>query len=355
MKTPGVLVGFSGGLDSAYAAQYLKDQGYHVTGLFLDVGFESDNAGRSAALAETMGIDFCRRDVSERFREAVVEYFLREYAGGRTPNPCVVCNRAIKFAYLLREADAGNIEFIATGHYARVDQNGDGCFSLLRGVDNDKDQSYFLYSLDRTVLSRLLLPNGHSTKAAVRRWAEKRGLTVASMRESQEICFVPGDDYRSFIESSSFSDCFRPGNIVTKDGASVGRHRGIHSVTIGQRRGLGIASERPFYVIAIDRDTNTVVVGRDEDQYAAGVTVRELSWIDPHFDPSGPFKAVTRIRYRHSGVESTLTVSPGVNGDIAEVIFLHPQKAVAPGQSAVFYDDDRVLGGGIIDRGIPCE
>ncbi|HET57926.1 MAG TPA: tRNA 2-thiouridine(34) synthase MnmA [Deltaproteobacteria bacterium] len=354
MKTPRVLVGFSGGIDSAYAAQRLKDQGYDVTGLFLDVGFKSDNANRAAALAEIMEIDFCRRDVSEAFRTAVVEYFLREYAAGRTPNPCVVCNRAIKFAYLLHEADAGNIEFIATGHYARVDQNGDGRFSLLRGVDHDKDQSYFLYRLDRAVLSRLLLPNGQSTKAAVRRWAEQRGLATVSMRESQEICFVPDDDYRSFIESSSVSGRFRPGNIVTKDGTIVGRHRGIHSVTIGQRRGLGIASERPFYVLSIDRDTNTVMVGRDEDQYAAGVKVRELSWIDPGFKPRDPFTAVTRIRYRHRGVESTVTASPGVNS-IAEVLFLHPQKAVAPGQSAVFYDGDRVLGGGIIESGIACE
>jgi tRNA-specific 2-thiouridylase len=341
-----VLVGISGGVDSAVAAAILKEQGYRVEGLYLRNGFPAGSEGDAAAVASSLDFPLHIRDVAPFFRREIVDYFAREYLAGRTPNPCIVCNKKIKFRYLLDEARARGLDCIATGHYARVEESGDTVeHALFKGVDREKDQSYFLFQLGQEELRRLIFPNGDRTKREIQEMAGRLGLPPR--KESQEIGFIPDDNYRSFLESYP-SPLPRPGTIVDREGTVVGRHKGTHTVTIGQRKGLNIASPRPYYVLAIDTERDEVIVGREEDQFAAGLVAKDCSWISAAA-PAGVLRARTHIRYRHRGVDSEITPLP--EGRVA-VRFMTPQKAVAPGQAAVFFQGDRLLGGGWIERGL---
>jgi len=343
--TKSVLVGISGGVDSAVAAAILKERGYHVEGLYIQNGFPGGNEADAAAVAERLGFPLHRLDITSSFRENVVDYFAGEYLAGRTPNPCIVCNKKIKFRYLLEEAQKRELGHIATGHYTRIEgTEREDCFRILKGIDKGKDQSYFLFQLGQEELKHLIFPNGDRTKEEVRKMAS--GLGLPPRKESQEICFIPDDNYRNFLENYPAA-LPRPGNIVDEKGNIVGRHQGTHSVTIGQRKGLNIASERPYYVLEIDTKRNEVIVGREEDQLAHGLIATNCSWISP--DPVGPdvLHAKTHIRSRHRGVDSEVTFLPDKR---VHVRFETPQKAVAPGQAAVFFQGDYLLGGGWIER-----
>jgi tRNA-specific 2-thiouridylase len=347
MSEKSVLIGISGGVDSAVAAYLLEMRGYRVEGLYIDNGFPSASNDAAARVADALSIPLHRREMSDRFRKEIVGYFVDEYCNARTPNPCVVCNKKIKFASLLDEARTRGIDHIATGHYASIDNLvSDQGRCLRRGKDRTKDQTYFLFMLGQTELASLLLPLGGLSKMEVRKIGGDIGLGVSTERESQEICFIPDDDYRRFIEEHL---PFPPGDIVTTDGRVVGRHRGIHSLTIGQRRGLAIPSERPYYVVEIRKEANQVVVGREEEQYFSGLVAQSALWISPRYAERGDMRCRIFIRYRHGGVESDVRIS----GDgTVTVSFDTPQKAVAPGQAAVFYDGDVLIGGGWIERGL---
>ncbi|MDD5556742.1 MAG: tRNA 2-thiouridine(34) synthase MnmA [bacterium] len=349
-----IAIGMSGGLDSSTAAALLKEAGHDVIGVTLDVwrggcatsredsccGEKGIEAARSAARA--VGIRHRVVDARAEFIRKVVGPFCEEYGRGRTPNPCVRCNAAVKFPALAACADEEGAERIATGHYARVREEG-GRFLLLRGADRRKDQAYFLSRLGQDILRRALFPLGDRTREETGRTAERLGIAAFARPESQEICFIPGDDYRPFLREMGGAD--EPGDILDVEGRVIGRHPGIRFFTVGQRRGLNVESNERLYVVAIDPGRRAVIVGREDALAREGCVVTGLNWIafDP---PPGGFRALTRIRYNHAGVMSA--VRPAAGGTAA-VRFDDPQKAVAPGQAAVFYDGETVLGSGWIE------
>ncbi|MBN1829994.1 MAG: tRNA 2-thiouridine(34) synthase MnmA [Deltaproteobacteria bacterium] len=357
MKKTSIIIGLSGGVDSAMAAVNLKDQGFHVEGLYINNGCLSTGRAAAENVAERVGIPFHMVDGAVVFKREIVDYFVGEYRDGRTPNPCIVCNKRFKFRTLIEEANRRGIELIATGHYARV-RFENGFYRLCRGTDPKKDQSYFLSQLGQEELSRMILPNAVIAKHELKKQAAALGFPALTTKESQEVCFIPDNDYRTFLENSEGALPSIPGNIIDTTGKIVGRHRGIHSITIGQRRGLNIASERPYYVVAIDSAENKVIVGRDEEQFFTGLVARDVSWVSEERNEGDSFRASTQIRYRNGGADSTviLTKQQAGEGQVgtglsATVQFDTPQKAVAPGQAAVFYDGDAVIGGGWIERG----
>ncbi len=342
-----VAVAMSGGVDSSLAAALLLEAGYPITGFTMIHGFHSP--GESAAdaahrAADALGIPHRIVDVHEAFVRDIAADFVAVYLAGRTPNPCVRCNRLFKWGALFEAARATGCELLATGHYARIGLFPDGTRALVRGDDPGKDQSYFLYALSPADLARTLFPLGGLTKVEVRREAARRGLPAAERAESQEICFIPGDDHASFLrDHAPDAAALRPGPVVSADGVRVGTHRGAALYTIGQRKGLGIALGRPVYVTAIDTQTNTVTVGDADDLLAPAMTVAELSWGRGR-PPGDTFRCDVRIRYRHHGTPGTVRLE----GDTARVTFDTLQRAVTPGQSAVFSTGAVVLGGGII-------
>jgi len=350
---PSAIVAMSGGVDSSVAAALLSEEGYAVTGLTMHLYSchrEKDRSCCSArdrmdarAVCEKLGIQLKVLDMRERFSKSIVEPFVEEYLAGRTPSPCVRCNELIKFPALLAEAVGGNAEVFATGHYARVVEDG-GIARLLRARDGDKDQSYFLFCLTQDVLARLRLPLGEMTKEEVRSFAFERGLPVHEKAESQEICFVPDDDYTAFVEGHRPERLHGPGDFVDGEGRRVGSHRGIHAYTIGQRRGLGIGGGPRRYVVGIDRGANTVTVGADEDLMRDSLSVDSASWVHPSF--ARQRDVTVRIRSTHTG--EMARIKP-LEGGRVEVEFDRPVRAVAPGQAAVFYDGDEVIGGGWIE------
>jgi tRNA-specific 2-thiouridylase len=278
------------------------------------------------------------------FEKLVVADFCREYGRGRTPNPCVLCNRLIKFDLLLGKARELGADLLATGHYARIGRNARrGEYLLKKGLDAAKDQSYFLYSMTQDQLARVLLPLGGRTKTEVRRLAKRLGLVVADKSESQEICFVPDDDYPGFLKGR-IPEAFRPGPIVDMDGRVIGKHDGTAHFTIGQRRGMGVAASKRLYVVSVDAASNTVVAGPDEALRSSKLFASGVSYVFG-VRPDGPFKARVKIRYRHREAEALVT-PVGAAG--AQVAFSVPQRAVAPGQTVVFYRRSTVLGGGTI-------
>jgi len=345
-----VLIGMSGGIDSSVAALLLAEEGYTVEGLYLQSGFPAHTEDHASRVARKLRIPFSVKDVRPEFEHDIIDYFIAAYGAGETPNPCIVCNKRIKFRYLMAEARSRGIDYLATGHYARVNETYAG-YQLRRGLDRGKDQSYFLYQLGQAELSRVIFPNGNRLKNDVQAIGRDKGLSAGIDRESQEICFVTDNDYRAFVEERMPPGFFSPGPIVTDRGTRVGTHRGIHSVTIGQRRGLNIASERPYYVIGIDGTRNEVIVGRTEEQYCAGCVVTNLSWTIDCYEEENTFQARAYIRYRHRGVGAVVTRYPADTSS-RMVTFDTPQKAVAPGQAAVFYRGDTVIGGGWITHGV---
>jgi tRNA-specific 2-thiouridylase len=362
-----VVVAMSGGVDSSVAAALLRDSGYECTGVLMRNGVEPLAGGNQRTccsvadaldarrVADRLGIRFYVLDFAREF-EAIINYFVAEYNRGRTPNPCVMCNQHLKFGRLFAYADAMDAEFVATGHYARLEPSPSAPDegnararpvepALLRGVDRSKDQSYALFGVRRELLKRMLLPVGGLRKARVRELARGLGLVTADKPDSQEICFVPDDDYARVIRERTPA-AIAAGDVLDSAGKVVGRHQGYQTVTIGQRKGLGIALGRPAYVVRTDPATNTVVLGERDDLSAAGCAVERVNWlIDP---PGGPLPATVQIRYNHHGTPGT--IRPGPTPDRVEVDFDPPASAVSPGQAAVFYDGDRVLGGGWIAR-----
>ncbi|MHB8054878.1 MAG: tRNA 2-thiouridine(34) synthase MnmA [Candidatus Aminicenantales bacterium] len=356
-----VVVAMSGGVDSSVAAALLKEQGLDVFGMTMNLFALPKEAcasgelrsccgagarGDAARVAAILGIPFYIADFRRTFEREVIADFVEEYRRGRTPSPCLRCNRLVKFGPLLRRAGRLGAKRIATGHYARVDfDEARGRWRLRKGLDPEKDQSYFLYALRQEELARTIFPLGGLCKSEVRALAGRFGLPVAQKPESQEICFVPDDDYAAFLRAR-IPAAFRPGKIIDTAGKVIGRHEGLLNFTIGQRKGMGIAAPKPLYVVALDPATNTVIAGRNEELYRSSLAVADVHWgaiagID------GPTAATVKIRSRHEGASATL--APGPDGTIV-VEFAQSQRAITPGQAAVFYDGDVVLGGGTIAR-----
>lgn len=350
-----VAVALSGGLDSAVAAALLKEENYRVIGLHFLTGYEygPDDSAPPKSLSHAnpwvdevskqIGIPLEVYDCSEAFEREVVHYFVDAYRSGQTPNPCVVCNQRIKFGVILEKVKALGASMLATGHYARIHRDVDGPYALLKGVDRVKDQSYFLARLTQEQLSQAMFPLGIYTKEEVRVMARRLGLKSFRERESQELCFVRHPSYKDFLSyrGEFFS---RPGPIVNTGGDVLGRHQGLHAYTVGQRKGIGIPASAPYYVVRLDRKGNRLIVGSKFELAATECMVTNVNWIG--IEPlDKPIAAQTRIRYRHQAADSVLRPSTSEN---VEVRFLKAQYAITPGQAAVFYQDERVLGSGWI-------
>ncbi len=347
-----VLVAMSGGVDSSVTAAILKQKGFEVVGLYMR--FFPRNTGENAYISEeksaeaaaSLGIEHYTIDLSDRFQKKVINYFIKEYTLGSTPNPCVLCNPYMKFDTLLKESRRIGASYIATGHYVRVGRDPEtGMYYIKKAADKKKDQSYFLYLLSQKQLSRTLMPLGDKSKARVRKKAEILGLSSARQKESQEICFIPDNDYASFIKKKT-STGFAEGPIMDKEGNVLGMHRGYARFTIGQRRGLRLSAPHPLYVLDIDPEKNTVIVGTEESLYKKTLKASRVNWISGQTLESSLF-VEAQIRYNHRAQE--VVVSPK-GPDMVQVEFSNPQRAVTPGQSVVFYKGDTLLGGGIIIR-----
>lgn len=358
-----VLVAMSGGIDSTVTALMLNDQGYEVVGITMKTwdyatsgggkketgccNIDSFNDARMAAVQH--GFPHYILDIRDEFGDFVIENFVDEYLAGRTPNPCVMCNTHIKWRALLKRADALGCDFIATGHYANVHQHNNGRFYLSKGVDETKDQSYVLWGLQQDLLSRTLLPLGTYHKTAIRQMAHDYGYPeLAKKSESYEICFVPDNDYRGFLKRrvEGLEEQVAGGNFVDKTGKVLGKHKGYPFYTIGQRKGLDITFGKPVYVTNIIPETNTVMLGDEDDLNRQDMVVSKINWIKYDGITDGT-EALTKIRYKDQGAIASLYNHP--NG--VQVQFSHYAKGIAPGQSAVFYEGDDVIGGGVIQRG----
>jgi tRNA-specific 2-thiouridylase len=352
-----VLLGMSGGVDSSVAAWLLKEQGYDVVGVTMKV-WPQDCVSRAEdkccgpqavadarGVAHALGIPHYVVDEANEFEKMVIDYFTTEYQAGRTPNPCVMCNEKLKFGNLLTKARALGASHIATGHYARIERDAAGHASLLRAVDERKDQSYFLFSLRQEQLAAAILPLGGLTKPEVRALAKKMGLKTYDKEDSQEICFVPGNDYTAFLKSHLGEKEFHPGGIYFKDGTFMGDHQGIEFYTVGQRKGLGGGHGRPVYVIDIDPARQRVIVGDYDDLQRSDCYLAQTNWAADGV--SGPTEVTTKIRYNYPAVRGVVHPLPG---NRARLEFLEPQRSVSPGQAAVCYVGDHVIGGGWIER-----
>jgi tRNA-specific 2-thiouridylase len=348
-----IVVGMSGGVDSSLAAALLVEQGFEVIGVTLKLAAGAsrccslDDADDARRVAEQLGIRFFVATYTREFREEVMLPFADAYLAGKTPLPCATCNSRFKFDHLLARARALGCEEVATGHYARVDRDpASGRATLHAGRDPAKDQSYFLFGLAPAQLARARFPLGELYKHEVRARARALRLATADKPESQELCFVPDGDTGAAVERLRPERVPGEGEIVDDTGRVLGRHAGVHRFTVGQRRGLGVASARPLYVKALDPASNRVVVAERSGLEATRGRVARVSWI-AGVAPLGPFEATVRIRYRHAGVPAL--VSPSPDGG-AELAFREPVRALAPGQAAVFYRGDEVLGGGALAR-----
>ena len=356
-----VVVAMSGGVDSSVAAALLVEQGYEVIGVMLRLWAEvrpglpslnrccSDEAVADARrVASALGIPFYLLNVERPFKEQVVDRFIAGYAGGVTPNPCLYCNRHIRFGRLLNYARGIGAELLATGHYARVRRAPDGAgYQLLRAVDRAKDQSYVLHVVGQRELAHLCFPVGHLTKAEVRARARALGLPVAEKRESQELCFVVDGDYRRFLRDWA-PEAVRPGPIVDRAGNVLGEHRGLPFYTIGQRRGLGIAAREPLYVLELDPRRNAVIVGPREELGRDELTAVHVNWI-AGAPPAEEVAVTAQIRYRGAEVAARVRV---LADDRVHVRFERPLRDITPGQAVVFYQGEVCLGGGVIE---PCD
>lgn len=378
-----VILGMSGGVDSSVAAYLLKKQGYEVVGLTMRLceeivqGTDSESVLLAHSVADRLGIDFLVADYRDEFLEFVINPFIETYEKGMTPNPCIECNRCIKFDLLMNDSDEGyeddveNTPLVATGHYAIVEApyedanplglsdspkfhalsdfaSSDGRWKLRKSTNLEKDQSYFLYTLSQETLSRVIFPLGDMDKAVVREIAEKNGLVNAKRKDSQDICFIQDGDYAGFIARMT-GKSYPAGNFVDRNGNILGRHKGIINYTLGQRKGLGLALKKPMYVYKLNMERNEVVLADNEDLFSSELTADNFNWVSIE-NPDKPFRALGRIRYRHK--EAPCTVTPHEDGSVS-VVFDEPQRAITAGQSLVLYDiesDQYVLGGGIIKK-----
>ena len=356
LKRERVVVAMSGGVDSSVTAALLLEKGYEVVGITMRLmSPEEKSAGERSCcgleaveevrrVAELLKIPHYVLDFEEEFEKEVVEYFCWEYSRGRTPNPCLLCNQKLKFGKLLEKAKGLGIDLVASGHYARVTYDEErGRYLLKKGKDRAKDQSYVLFNLTQEQLRHILLPLGELEKKKVRERAKELGLRVHDRPDSQEICFISAGDYGNFLRKR-MPEITKPGLIIDKKGNVLSQHKGIHLFTIGQRRGLGMAAGKPLYVISIDRERRTVIVGGEEALYRRELIAADVNWIAlDRLIKSLPVKA--KIRYRHSMAEATLIP---LREEEVKVRFSSPQKAITPGQAVVFYQGEEVIGGGWI-------
>ncbi len=352
-----VVVGMSGGVDSSVAAWLLKEQGYDVIGVTMQIWQDEDGAaaaeqggccGLSAVddarrVAMQLDIPYYVMNFKQQFREKVMDYFVSEYLCARTPNPCIACNRYVKWESLLQRSLAIGADYIATGHYARVRRLANGRYTVCSSATAEKDQTYALYSLTQEQLAHTLMPVGEYRKDEIRGMAQELGLAVAQKPDSQEICFVPDGDYASFIETYS-GEKAPEGNFVTGDGTVLGRHRGISHYTIGQRRGLGLPMGHRVFVTGLRPQTNEVVVGENEELFSRRLFADRLNFMSvPGIE--GEVRVTAKIRYKHRGAPAVIRMA---GEDRVECLFDEPQRAATPGQAVVFYDGEHVLGGGTI-------
>lgn len=347
-----VLTGMSGGVDSSVTAHLLMKKGFEVAGVNLVMhSNENENScgckkdvETARAVCENMGIDFYSFDFTREFEQTVIKDFIDTYTSGATPNPCVVCNRSIKFGALIDKADELGFDYIATGHYAQIEKDNNGRFLLKKGLDETKDQSYVLYCLTQHQLSRTLFPLGGYRKTQVREIANANGFINANQHDSQDICFIPDGDYASYIEQKTGLH-FENGDFVTLDGKILGTHKGIIRYTIGQRKGLGLALPAPMYVYRKDMDTNRVILTDEAKLFSSSLTARNINLI-PFDTLSSPMKVRAKVRYKQPEQNATIEQ---IDENRIRVEFDAPQRAIAKGQSVVFYDGDYVVGGGIIE------
>ncbi len=354
-----VVVAMSGGVDSSVAAYLLKEQGYDVIGVTMQIwqaqeGISQEDGccGLSAVedarrVAAQLQIPYYVMNFRQEFQEHVIDYFIREYQSGRTPNPCIACNRYIKWEALLARSLGIGADYIATGHYARVERLANGRYAVCRSAAARKDQTYALYSLTQEQLHRTLFPVGEYDKETIRALAGRAGIEVAQKPDSQEICFIPDHDHAAFIRQQT-GVAEQPGNFVTKDGAILGQHRGISQYTVGQRKGLGLAMGRPVFVTQIRRETNEVVIGNQEELMTTQLSAEHMNYMAVERLRPGQ-KMSAKIRYSHAG-EACEVVKVSADGSQVSLCFDRPVRAVTPGQAVVCYDGDRVLAGGVISH-----
>jgi tRNA-specific 2-thiouridylase len=351
----------SGGVDSSVAAALLREQGHEVIGVAMRLAPEPtpriglrrgtccshDDFEDARRVAELLDFPFYVVDLRAEFRATVIHNFVAEYLNGRTPNPCVMCNREIKFDRLWQRAAALGADLVATGHYARIERDEIGNFHLLRASDQSKDQSYFLFTLGQREMARTLFPLGRLNKTEVRTLARSLGLATADKPESQEICFVPDGNYGAFVAQNAAPASIRPGTIQDASGHLLARHDGVHQFTVGQRRGLGISSSEPFFVRSIDAETGNIRVGHRGDLLCSGLIAGTVRLTNPALVEHAEIPVEAKIRYRHPPLPGTVRILAGAR---AQLRFDKPAPAVTPGQACVFYRGDEVLGGGTIER-----
>lgn len=354
-----VVVGMSGGVDSSVAAYLLKEAGYEVIGITMQIWQDEEISvqeesggccGLSAVedarrVAFSLDIPYYVMNFKQEFRCSVLEYFVNEYQCGNTPNPCIACNRFVKWESLLKRSLEIGADYIATGHYARVVQLDNGRYTLCKSVTAEKDQTYALYNLTQYQLSHTLMPVGDYEKSEIREIAKNINLRIASKPDSQEICFIPDNDYAKFIEEYTGEESVQ-GNFVTTDGKIIGKHKGIIHYTIGQRKGLNLAMGYPVFVVDIRPHTNEVVIGTGEEVFSEKLYANKLNFMSVE-DLQGEMEVDVKIRYNHRGAKAVIRRT---GEDQIECVFREPQRAITPGQAVVFYDGDYVLGGGTIVR-----